>query len=461
MISVSFSASASSIILMCWSVTFCTSSERWRCSSWEILWSFSSFLSASMPSRRTLRTAMRACSAYLWAILPSSWRRSWLSSGIGTRTSWPSDIGLTPRPASRIARSTACTKPRSQTCTVIMRDSGTLTVPTCTSGISLPYALTPTGSSRWTDARPVRNPANSRRSASSAPSMRRLISVFSSADTVLPLVPDDREPTLAGDHVGEGPLMLNREYENGDAIFARQRDGRRIHDLEVARQHFEIGQLFVALRVRHFPGIGAIDAIDLGALEQDVAAHLGGAQRGGGIGREEGIAGAGGEDDHAALFHVPHRAPADIGLAHRRHRDRGLDPRMHAQLFERVLHGERVHDGREHAHIVGRRALHALHRPGDAAEDVAAADHQADLDAHAIDGLNVAGNARHGFLVEAELLRSHQRFAGDLQEDAAIMRLQRHDGALSQPIRHGRLLLCQAAVLPPGDGLDDTRIRPP
>jgi hypothetical protein len=33
-----------------------------------------------------------------------------------------------------------------------------------------------------------------------------------------------------------------------------------------------------------------------------------------GVGGEEGIAGAGGEDHHPALLHVPQRAAADIGL---------------------------------------------------------------------------------------------------------------------------------------------------
>src|SRR5262249_51113391 len=74
---------------------------------------------------------------------------------------------------------------------------------------------------------------------------------------------------------------------------------------------------------------------------------------------------------------------------------------------------------------------------GDAAEDVAAADHQADLDAHPVHGLDVAGDTLHRFLIETVLLRSHQSFAGDLQEDAAIVCLQRHDGAFSLPIRHG------------------------
>jgi hypothetical protein len=45
--------------------------------------------------------------------------------------------------------------------------------------------------------------------------------------------------------------------------------------------------------------------------------------------------------------------------------------------FQPVLDGERIHHGGEHAHVVGGTAVHAAGRPGDAAEDVARADHQA------------------------------------------------------------------------------------
>ena len=62
-----------------------------------------------MPSRRTLRTAMRAFSAYWPTSLASSLRRSSVMSGIGRRISWPSVIGLRPRLAARMAFSTGCT----------------------------------------------------------------------------------------------------------------------------------------------------------------------------------------------------------------------------------------------------------------------------------------------------------------------------------------------------------------
>ena len=50
-------------------------------------------------------------------------------------------------------------------------------------------------------------------------------------------------------------------------------------------------------------------------------------------------------------------------------------------LFERVLQGQGVDHRGQHAHVVGRDAIHVLRRRRHAAEEVAAADHQADLDA--------------------------------------------------------------------------------
>ena len=91
-----------------------------------------------MPSRRTLRTAIRAFSAYWPTSLASSLRRSSVSSGIGRRIIWPSVIGLRPSPAERIAFSTGWTFERSHTCTESIRASGVDTVATWLSGMLAP-----------------------------------------------------------------------------------------------------------------------------------------------------------------------------------------------------------------------------------------------------------------------------------------------------------------------------------
>ena len=115
-------------------------------------------------------------------------------------------------------------------------------------------------------------------------------------------------------------------------------------------------------------------------LKKSVALHLGGAQAQPGIGGEIGAAGAGGENHHPALRQVTFGAAADDGLADLVHLDRRLDAGFDAKLFQRILHRQRVHDRRQHAHIVGLRAVHALGGARHAAEDIAAADDQADFE---------------------------------------------------------------------------------
>ena len=66
--------------------------------------------------------------------------------------------------------------------------------------------------------------------------------------------------------------------------------------------------------------------------------------------------------------------------------DRGHDPRRHAGLLAGVLERQGVHDRGEHAHVVAGGALHAPGGGREAAEDVAAADDDGDLDAVGLDG---------------------------------------------------------------------------
>ncbi len=207
------------------------------------------------------------------------------------------------------------------------------------------------------------------------------------------------------------PLRVDVEDHDRQRILTRQADRGGIHDTKVVGQDVEIGELLVAAGTGDLARIGGIDAIHLSALEQGIAVHLGGAQRGGGVGGEERVTGAGGKDDHPALLHVPLGAAADIGLADRGHRDGGLHPRGHAAFLQRGLHGERVHHGGQHAHVVRLGAFHAGGGAGDAAEDVAAADHDADLHAHGDHVADIGGDGADGVIVEAILAAAHQGFA--------------------------------------------------
>ena len=61
---------------------------------------------------------------------------------------------------------------------------------------------------------------------------------------------------------------------------------------EALGQDLRVGQLVVARGVRVERGVGAVDAVHLGGLEQDLGADLDRAQGRGRVGREVGIAGA-------------------------------------------------------------------------------------------------------------------------------------------------------------------------
>jgi hypothetical protein len=63
------------------------------------------------------------------------------------------------------------------------------------------------------------------------------------------------------------------------------------------------------------------------------------------------------------------------------HLDGAHDAAVHFVALEAVLEREGVDDGGQHAHVVCLRAVHAARRTGEAAEDVAAADDDGDLDA--------------------------------------------------------------------------------
>jgi hypothetical protein len=99
-------------------------------------------------------------------------------------------------------------------------------------------------------------------------------------------------------------------------------------------------------------------------------------------------------------------------------------------LLQRLLHGEGVHDGGQHANIVGLRALHPGGGAGDAAEQVTAADHHADLHAHGNHVADIDGDGADDVVVEAILALAHQGLAREFQQDALVEWLVGHAARL-------------------------------
>ena len=88
-------------------------------------------------------------------------------------------------------------------------------------------------------------------------------------------------------------------------------------------------------------------------------------------------------------------------------------------LLERVLQRQRVHDGGEHAHVVGAVALDVGRLP--AAPDVAAAHDDRGLDAEVDDLGQLARDQPGGVGVDAGLGGAgSERLAGELQQDPLV-----------------------------------------
>ena len=91
-----------------------------------------------------------------------------------------------------------------------------------------------------------------------------------------------------------------------------------------------------------------------------------------------------------------------------------------ACLLQRVLQRQAVHDGREHAHVVAGGAVHAARGGGQAAEDVAATDHDGDLHPGRMHFPHLRGDEGADAGSTPYVAVAEQRLAGDLEQDAAV-----------------------------------------
>ena len=171
--------------------------------------------------------------------------------------------------------------------------------------------------------------------------------------------------------------------------------------------------------VRVLVGIGIVDAIHLRGLEYNLRIDLAGPQRCGGVRGEKRIARAGGEDDHAAQLQMAHRFAADEGLGHIVHLDGALHPGRNVHRFQHALHRERIHHRGQHAHVVGRGALHALVARGHAAPEVATTHDEGDFEAGLVGCLDlrrhVFDDGRGNIVMAARL---SQRFTAEFEQNA-------------------------------------------
>ena len=233
---------------------------------------------------------------------------------------------------------------------------------------------------------------------------------------------DEGPDALAHDSAPNVAGRVHAEDEQGQVVVAAQRDGRRVHHLEIAREDLGHVDGLEAPGAAVAARISGVDAVNLGGLHHDIGADFEGAQAGCRVGREIGVAGAAAEDDHATAFEVSQRALPVEGLGHVLHGDRGLHAGVDALARQSVLQGEGVDAGREHADGVTTRPIDALCRARDTAEDVAAADDEAHLDTDSDDLRDLSADAVDGGSIDGRAGLTHQGFAGEFEENAGVTR---------------------------------------
>ena len=99
-------------------------------------------------------------------------------------------------------------------------------------------------------------------------------------------------------------------------------------------------------------------------------------------------------------------------------------------MLEGILQGKRVHNGSEHTHVIGLGAVHTTGGAGHAAENIAAADNDADLMTNGEQLLDLLGKMIGNLGVDAVVAIAHQRFTGELQKHAFISDVGQSDPPL-------------------------------
>ena len=142
-----------------------------------------------------------------------------------------------------------------------------------------------------------------------------------------------------------------------------------------------------------------------------------------GIGGEKRRAAAARKQDYLALLHVFDALSRVVPLADALNVNRGHNSGLRAHLAEHVAHRKAVHAGCEHTHPVGADALDLARAVLDAAPEVAAADDDANLDAHLRALFDRSADLGHKVEIEAGMLLPGESLAAYLEYDALVNRI--------------------------------------
>ena len=206
--------------------------------------------------------------------------------------------------------------------------------------------------------------------------------------------------------------FVHIENDDGQVVFHAHGEGRDIHHREPFLDRFDVRQVLVFRRCRHLLRVGIVNAIDAVFRHQkNFAISFDRPQGARGVRRHEGVAGARGEDHHAALFEVADGPAADVWLRHLRDGQSRLSPDIGASLFEGILERERIHDRAEHPGVIGSRAIHPGLSLRCASPEIAAADGDGDLDARIERQLYLPGDVLEGERIDTKMARPNEGLA--------------------------------------------------
>lgn len=215
--------------------------------------------------------------------------------------------------------------------------------------------------------------------------------------------------------VQQGAGLVHIEDAQRHLVVAAQADCRQVHHAQLAIQHFIVGQMIELLGMRVLEWICSVYTIDLGCLQNHVGIDLDGAQASGGVGGEERVAGTGGEDHDFLGVQVAHGLATIVVIGHANHGDGRHDDGGDVRPLQRVAHGQGIHHGRQHAHVVTGDAIHAGCTERRATEQVATTNHQADLNANTDQLADFQRHAIQDLGVDPELFRAHQGLAAKFE----------------------------------------------
>src|SRR5205823_7193238 len=129
----------------------------------------------------------------------------------------------------------------------------------------------------------------------------------------------DRSVTL--DEAGKVRLVGQVENDYRQLVVHTERQSGAVHDFQAALQGFHVGEVVELPRIGVLVGVGVVDTVDpILGHHQHLGTDLEGAERGGRVGREVRVAGAGDEDHHAPLFEMTNRASPNVWFSDFGHR---------------------------------------------------------------------------------------------------------------------------------------------